>query len=401
MSPTCRVDVVCEPLTAVYPNHMPVIPLRPRPRVLEFFAGVGLARIGLDNAGFETAWANDISPDKAAMYRAQFDDDVMEVGDVNDVDVAGLPAADLAWASSPCTDLSLAGNRTGLAGTESSAFYAFTSVLRALPDTQRPKALVLENVVGLATSHGGDDLTAAIREFNDLGYSVDILAIDARRFVPQSRPRMFLVGSREPVASDESEHPLRPGWTEDFFNDPTLDTHRVALPSPPEHLPDGLADSLERLPNDDPRWWDADRVQTFIDSMSPVQRERLDKLRRQDRRYQWRTAYRRTRHGVAVWEMRPDEIAGCLRTARGGSSKQAVVRMGYGKVDVRWMTGAEYAALMGADAYKIDGFRDNQVQFAFGDAVAVPAVGWLAEHYLKPLVDGKFAVVTDKAAAHG
>lgn len=118
MSPTCRVDVVCEPLTAVYPNHMPVIPLRPRPRVLEFFAGVGLARIGLDNAGFETAWANDISPDKAAMYRAQFDDDVMEVGDVNDVDVAGLPAADLAWASSPCTDLSLAGNRTGLAGAD-------------------------------------------------------------------------------------------------------------------------------------------------------------------------------------------------------------------------------------------------------------------------------------------
>ena len=390
-------------VTASTVSHMPVIPLRPRPRVLEFFAGVGLARMGLDQAGFETAWANDISEDKAAMYRAQFDDDVMSVGDVNDVAAADLPRADLAWASSPCTDLSLAGNRTGLAGRESSAFYAFTGVLGDLDPDDRPAALVLENVVGLSTSHGGDDLTPAIREFNELGYSVDILAIDARRFVPQSRPRMFLIGSREPVATDYSEHPLRPGWTEDFFNDPTLVTHRVALPAPPDHLADGLADSLERLPNDDARWWDEARVQAFIDSMSPVQHDRLDRLRRQDRRYQWRTAYRRTRQGVAVWEMRPDEISGCLRTARGGSSKQAVVRMGYGKVDVRWMTGAEYARLMGADEYKIEGFRDNQVQFAFGDAVAVPAVGWLAKHYLKPLVDGKFNArqIDDPAVSNG
>ncbi|MFF0710128.1 MULTISPECIES: DNA cytosine methyltransferase [Gordonia] len=382
---------------------MPVIPLRPRPCVLEFFAGVGLARMGLDQCGFDTAWANDISPDKAAMYRAQFDDDVMEVGDINDVDPSSLPRADLAWASSPCTDLSLAGNRTGLAGRESSAFYAFTAVLRALDEDDRPTAVVLENVVGLATSHGGDDLTAAIREFNELGYSVDLLAIDARRFVPQSRPRMFLVGSREPVETDDAEHPLRPAWAEPFFADPTLDTHRVALPTPPNYRADGLADSLEKLANDDPRWWDGDRVQSFIDSMSTVQRDRLNKLRDQKRRYQWRTAYRRTRAGVAVWEMRPDEIAGCLRTARGGSSKQAVVRMGYGKVDVRWMTGAEYARLMGAEKYKIEGFRDNQVQFAFGDAVAVPAVGWLAEHYLKPLVAGEFAAngATDAAVAHG
>ncbi|WP_109523647.1 MULTISPECIES: DNA cytosine methyltransferase [Nocardia] len=370
---------------------MPVIPLRPRPRVLEFFAGVGLARMGLDQAGFETAWANDISPDKAEMYRAQFEDDVMVVCDVNDVDPATLPAADLAWASSPCTDLSLAGNRTGLAGRESSAFYAFTSVLRAIPEDERPAAVVLENVIGLSTSHGGDDLTAAIREFNELGYSVDILAIDARRFVPQSRPRMFLVGSRELVESDAIEHPLRPAWTEAFFGDPTLRTHRAPLPTPPNHLVKGLGDKLERLPSEDPRWWDDERVSAFLDSMSEVQRDRLDRLRRQRRRYQFRTAYRRTRGGVPVWEMRSDDVSGCLRTARGGSSKQAVVRMGYGKVDIRWMTGVEYAALMGADQYNIDGFRDSQVQFAFGDAVAVPAVGWLAENYLKPLVKGELA----------
>ena len=58
---------------------------------------------------------------------------------------------------------------------------------------------------------------------------------------------------------------------------------------------------------------------------------------------------------------------------------------------------------MGADEYKIEGFRDNQVQFAFGDAVAVPAVGWLAKHYLKPLVDGKFNArqIDDPAVSNG
>ncbi|WP_037184816.1 DNA cytosine methyltransferase [Rhodococcoides fascians] len=377
---------------------MSVVQLRSRPQVLEFFAGVGLARMGLDLAGFETAWANDISPDKAAMYRAQFGDDVMVVGDINDVDAADLPRVELAWASSPCTDLSLAGNRTGLAGVQSSAFYAFTGVLGAMKEEERPTALVLENVIGLSTSHGGDDLTAAIKEFNELGYSMDILAIDARRFVPQSRPRLFLVGSREPVETQETEHPLRPGWTEAFFNDPTLVMHRAGLPNPPAHVTGGLGGTVERLDNDDPRWWDEGRVSAFVESMSGVQRSRLDQLRRQRQRYQWRTAYRRTRGGIAVWEMRPDEVAGCLRTPRGGSSKQAVVRMGYGKLKVRWMTGAEYAALMGAGAYNIDGFRDSQVQFAFGDAVAVPAVEWLAEHYLKPLINGEFASRSDRQA---
>ncbi|MFT4086447.1 MAG: DNA cytosine methyltransferase [Gordonia sp. (in: high G+C Gram-positive bacteria)] len=371
---------------------MVVTPIRSHPQVLEFFAGVGLARMGLDNAGFHTAWANDISEDKAAMYRAQFKDDVMEVGDVGAVRGQDLPiGASLAWASSPCTDLSLAGGRKGLAGRESSAFYSFISVLEGMAEL--PPTVVLENVLGLASSHGGDDLTAAIKAFNDLGYSVDILAIDARRFVPQSRPRMFLVGSLSPVAESDEPHELRPAWSDAFFGDETLRTHRAPLPPVDDLVTDGLGDTVQKLSADDSRWWPADRVAKFVASMSPVQRTRLDHHMAGDS-LTWRTAYRRTRGGKAVWEMRADDVAGCLRTARGGSSKQAVVQMGHGKVAVRWMTGVEYARLMGADDYRIDGFRDSQVQFAFGDAVAVPAVQWLAENYLMPLVRG--ALTTDR-----
>lgn len=365
-----------------------------RPRALEFFAGIGLARMGMEAAGFRVAWANDYEPDKKAMYDAQFgetDGHSFALGDIARVLVSDLPRdVSLAWASSPCTDLSLAGGRAGLAGAQSGTFWHFIRLLRELGH-DRPEVAVLENVTGLATSHGGDDLAAAIRAFNDLGYSVDVLALDARRFVPQSRPRLFLVGAQNPpedVAEPNSE--LRPDWLQWVYGDETLRTHRAALPAPPAPLHNGLGSMIEEMPLDDERWWDRERTEAFVASLSPTQRERVATMRRESG-VKYRTAYRRTRGGVAVWEVRPDDISGCLRTARGGSSKQAVVRMGSKRLQVRWMTPREYARLMGAGDYDLSAARNNQALFGFGDAVAVPAVEWLGEHYLMPLVRGALA----------
>lgn len=377
-----------------------------RPRVLEFFAGIGLARMGLEDAGFRVAWANDYEPDKKAMYDAQFGDSpehAFTLGDIGKVNAADLPRdAALAWASSPCTDLSLAGARAGLAGTQSGTFWHFTQLLRDLGD-DRPEVVVLENVVGLATSHGGDDLTAAIKEFNDLGYSVDVLAIDARRFLPQSRPRLFLVGAQNPpedVAEPNSE--LRPDWLQWVYGDKSLRTHRAQLPAPPAPKTAGLGEVVEDIALDDERWWGAERTEAFTASLSPTQRDRVMALKRSSG-VKYRTAYRRTRNGVAVWEVRPDDISGCLRTARGGSSKQAVVRLGNKRLQVRWMTPREYARLMGAGDYDLSAARNNQALFGFGDAVAVPAVSWLAENYLMPLVRGALAAQTSdtRVIAHG
>lgn len=362
-----------------------------RPKALEFFAGIGLARMGLEQAGFQVAWANDYEPDKLAMYAAQFratDKHAFALGDIGEVRASDLPTdASLAWASSPCTDLSLAGARAGLAGTQSGTFWHFMRLLDELGDA-RPEVAVLENVTGLATSHGGDDLAAAIRAFNDLGYSIDVIALDARRFVPQSRPRLFLVGAQNPpedIPAPNSE--LRPDWLQWVYGDDTLITHRAEVPAPPPPLLGGLGDVVEEMSLDDERWWDRDRTEAFISSLSPMQRGRVFSMRR-DSGVKYRTAYRRTRGGVAVWEVRPDDISGCLRTARGGSSKQAVVRMGNKRLQVRWMTPREYARLMGAGDYDLSAARTNQALFGFGDAVAVPAVSWLAEHYLMPLVKG-------------
>ncbi|MDI3242242.1 DNA (cytosine-5-)-methyltransferase [Arthrobacter sp. AL08] len=359
-------------------------------RAAEFFAGIGLVRAGLEPAGFEIVWANDYEPAKKEMYEGNFGSDHdFALGDIAKVKSAALPEdLDFAWASFPCTDLSLAGDRRGLAGKQSGTFFHFTRIMDELED-KKPRVIALENVNGLATSHGGDDMAALARELNGLGYSVDVLALDGRRFVAQSRPRIFIVGSMDvPVEDTKEVSTLRPEWLQGVFQDPTVITHRAALPEPPEMLTVGLSDVVETMGARDSRWWDAERKDKFLTSLSVVQRERLDAMKA-SQHVTYRTAYRRTRSGVPVWEIRADEVSGCLRTARGGSSKQAVVMAGRGRTAVRWMTPVEYARLMGAGDYNLSGLRDSQILFGFGDAVVVPAVQWVGENYLAPLIRGE------------
>ncbi len=125
-----------------------------RIRVAEFFAGIGLMRIGLEQSNrFQVAWANDIEPDKAAMYRGHFrydpEHDHFHLDDVREVHATHIPdGVQLATASFPCTDLSLAGDRAGLAGNESSMFWEFHRVLDELRTVDRlPAGVMLENVV--------------------------------------------------------------------------------------------------------------------------------------------------------------------------------------------------------------------------------------------------------------
>ena len=122
-------------------------------RALEFFSGIGLARAGMTAAGIKTVWANDVDDGKCRLYASQWGDDDLHLGDVFDVDAGDIPDADIAWASSPCTDLSLAGKRGGLVdGPESSALFGFVDVIEKMGE-RAPRTLVLENVTGLASSH--------------------------------------------------------------------------------------------------------------------------------------------------------------------------------------------------------------------------------------------------------
>lgn len=359
-----------------------------RPTAAEFFAGIGLVRLALEQEGFDVVFANDIEQGKYGLYAANFDSRDFLLGDVRNVRGEDVPDVGLATASFPCTDLSLAGNRAGLAGRESGMFWEFARVIDEMGD-RRPFALMLENVVGFSTSHNGRDMYEALAELNRLGYFCDILVADARWFVPQSRLRMFIVGSRVPLTSQGDWQPsdVRPTWVGEFVArhpDLALQAHLIGRPT---RSAGSLATVVERFSPDHPLWWNRDKVQTFVAFLSAIQLERLKYLRGLPQ-LNWRTAYRRTRSGKAVWEIRADPIAGCLRTTRGGSSRQALVEAGRGRVRVRWLTPREYARLQGAENYQLDGARENQAFFGFGDAVCVPVIAWLAREYLRPLIRG-------------
>jgi DNA (cytosine-5)-methyltransferase 1 len=358
-----------------------------RLRAAEFFAGIGLVRLALDAANVEVVWANDIDAVKQRIYAANWGENDFVLGDVARTEVGTIPTVDLATASFPCTDLSVAGGRRGLAGSESGAFWPFVSVLEELRrDDRLPPAVMCENVIGFATSNGGEDLRSAVEALNRLGYHCDILVADARWWVAQSRPRLFVVGLLDPPETRPTlATSARPPWLSDFWRrHPSLLTFQadVELPARAERT---LADALLDLPLHDPAWWDQNRLTRFRDSLSFMQTDRaLQIMRAPD--VTWRTAYRRTRDGVPRWEIRADDIAGCLRTARGGSSKQAVMRAGRGEIAVRWMLPEEYAALQGASGYRTGDATGNQALYGFGDAVCVPAVQWVVENCITPFI---------------
>lgn len=371
------------------------VPSRPRAalahrgpmKAAEFFAGIGLVRHALEQAGFNVCFANDIERFKRDLYEANFGDQDFVLDDIRNLHGDDVPDIDLATASFPCTDLSIAGARRGLAGTESGLFWEFTRVLEEMGE-RRPSHVLVENVPGLLTSHVGEDLRAAVARLNELGYVCDLILLDAALFVPQSRLRLFIVGGPHSDAQSSLPRPspLRPDSIRSFADrNPRLNL-RFADIEPPMPAEVVLDDVVERLDARDDRWWDDARVDRFRSSLSDLQETRLYR-RVRGREVSWATAYRRTRRGKATWEIRADSLAGCLRTARGGSSKQALVEAGRGRLRVRWMTSKEYASLQGVPNYCIPpAVTENQALFGFGDAVCVPAVRWVIEQCIVPSI---------------
>ncbi len=371
----------------------------------EFFAGIGLMRIGLERAGWHIAFANDIDEDKWQMYREHFGDTgEFIVDDVHKIDASTVPGVALATASFPCNDLSLAGTRKGLAGEQSSAFWGFVDVLKKM-GAKRPPMVLLENVTGFLTSHDGNDFRDALLALNRLGYAVDAFIIDAGRFVPQSRQRLFVVGMRTEAVSTLNETPkfyesdCRPSALADFIMwNPEINWRIREMPRLPESKLE-LVDILENLSPNSGTWWNKERCDYLLNQMSAKHRAIADEMMR-GTKTTYGTVFRRVRNGKSMAELRTDGIAGCLRTPRGGSGRQILFAAGRGRFAVRLLTARECARLMGADDFKIN-VPLNQALFGFGDAVCVPVIEWIARQYLNPLWEEGFSALPPSVVKTG
>ena len=364
------------------------------PTFYEFFAGGGMARLGLGQA-WTCAFANDFDPLKAATYRDNFADasDHLHEGDVWKIAPADLPGqADLAWASSPCQDFSLAGARAGLQGGRSSAFFGFWKLMEALSAEGRgPDTVVVENVVGLLTSHGGADFTALCRALAGQGYRFGALEIDAARFVPQSRPRVFVIATRLPTDGLTGESPFQTRAVRDAHARLPADLQAAwtwwGLPAPPARNTD-LSALLEL---DDQVAWRTDTdTAALLALMAPAHRTAVDARIKSGGRAAG-AVFRRMRGGEQRAEVRFDGVAGCLRTPRGGSSRQTLLVIDGGQVRSRLLSPREGARLMGLpDAYRLPRSATGGLH-VIGDGVAAPVVRWLSERLLTALTLRKSA----------
>lgn len=368
----------------------------------EFFAGIGLVRLALEQCGWVSAFANDIDAKKAEIYRHNWPGDQhLLLGDIHQIDVESLPSVELATGSFPCNDLSIAGKWDGLDGQESSAFWGLVSILDRLTE-RRPPLVLLENVVGFLQRNGGRDLETALLALNELDYSVDVMLIDAVRFTPQSRPRLFVVasqGERRDRRTTACESDVRPKKLAQFIhlNDQIRWDVRELPALPRSEL--RVADIVEDLPDDDPQWWNRERAEYFMGQLSPRHAEQAASMIAGPQ-VSYATAFRRVRQGRSMAELRVDGIAGCLRTPRGGSGRQILFAAGHGDYRVRLLTARECARLQGvSDDYVID-VPTNQALFGFGDAVCVPVIQWIATNYLGPLLQER-GIATLTGAAGG
>jgi len=301
-----------------------------------------------------------------------------------------VPDVGLATASFPCNDLSLAGSRHGLAGAQSSAFWGFIEVLKTMKGERRKPPLdLLENVPGFLSSHEGQDFESTLIALNGLGYAVDAFCVDAARFVPQSRQRLFVIGTKT-----RESRPLReiPGFYESearsaalagfMFMHPDIAWRGRDMPPLPR-CSKRVEDIVESPPLNDQMWWSRQRCEYLLNQPSPKHRAQAESMI-QGEETSYCTVFRRVRKGKSMAELRIDGIAGCLRTPRGGSGRQILFAAGKGRFSVRLLTPGECARLIGADDFVLK-VPLNQALFGFGDAVCVPAIEWIAHNYLNPV----------------
>lgn len=366
----------------------------------EFFAGGGMARLGLGN-GWQCLFANDFDPKKASSYRNAFGNEghfvVDDVANIKTSQLSGV--ADLAWASFPCQDLSLAGNGAGLTGHRSGAFWPFWCLMGLLRNEGRaPKTIILENVYGTITSHGGKDLAVIIDELTSRGYKCGPLVVDAALFLPHSRPRLFVV-----AVDKELEIPRRltgkvdSRWHPEAFGlayDQVSESARASwvwwkLPSPKKRTK-VFSDIIE----EDPRgvkWHTVFETNRIVDLMSPINLEKLNQAKRSGERVVG-TIYKRTRkdkNGVKLQraEVRFDDIAGCLRTPAGGSSRQIIIVVEGDRVRTRLLSPREAARLMGLpEKYPLPE-KYNDAYHLAGDGVAVPVVRHIVRNIIERILN--------------
>lgn len=165
--------------------------------VAELFAGVGGFRLGFDNAGFKTVYANDFDAWCKKTYDGYFGEGAMDLRDIQTVNADEIPDCDVITAGFPCQPFSKIGKLHGFADARGTLFWDVLRILKA----KQPKAFVLENVANLVKHDKGYTFERILDGLEkELGYHVYYQILNTKDYgLPQDRKRIYIVGFRDEV----------------------------------------------------------------------------------------------------------------------------------------------------------------------------------------------------------
>jgi len=361
--------------TVIQPERARKINLAQAPWTMhEFFAGSGLVAYGLKGM-FRPVWSNDVCPKKNAVYEANFESAHFVLDDIKNISGEALPGAHLSWASFPCQDLSLAGTIGGIDAKRSGLVWQWLRILREMP--HKPALLLIENVIGLLSTNNGINYIKLHNALLELGYKSGAIVLDAALFVPQSRPRVFIIALKKNIRIPNELEDDGKNWL-----------HNKAAIKLGCALPNWI-------------WWKAKhppkretKINDVLDFNLPYDKDNVLSIIPQHHREKLMaytncvvTGYRRIRNNKQCLELRFDGLAGCLRTPEGGSSKQFIIVKHSNELHARVLSPREAARLMGApDSFNLPETY-NSAYKAMGDAVALPVASFVGKSFLMPLAE--------------
>ena len=157
---------------------------------IDLFAGIGGMRLGFEHAGGRCVFSSEWDPNCQKTYEANFG--TLPDGDITQIHVDEIPKCDVILAGFPCQPFSSIGKRAGFEHpTQGTLFYDVLRLIQGL----RPKAFLLENVVGLVTHDKGNTFKVIQESLLAEGYLVDFRILDSADYgVPQHRKRIYIIG---------------------------------------------------------------------------------------------------------------------------------------------------------------------------------------------------------------
>lgn len=307
---------------------------------IDLFAGIGGIRIGFEDAGFKTVFANDFEENCKTTYDLNFKNSKLIVEDIRRVGIDDLPKFNFLLGGFPCQAFSIAGYRQGFKDKKDrgNLFFDIANII----EQRKPEGFLLENVKNLKSHDNGNTFKVIEETLKDLGYYVKSKVLNSMEYgnIPQNRERIYIVGFKNPE------------YTERFtFPEPIKLTTKI----------------IDVLENNVP--------EKYYYNGKPLFEKIKDFVKEEGRVYQWRRQYvRENKKGVC-----PTLTA---NMGMGGHNVPIIKD----KKGIRKLTPLECARIQGFPKwYKLPQLADSALYKQIGNSVSVPILRAVAKQMMEAM----------------